>query len=70
MKAFSVCYTFESNIQWEQMTTELGTSVEEVTDEVLNRLEGSRFVTLQGDAGTCIINAALVRQVRVVDLEN
>ncbi|WP_028401994.1 hypothetical protein [Ectobacillus panaciterrae] len=67
MKEFTVCYTLDHDIKREKITKELDVKMEEVVQEVLEKMERSKYFIVTNDEGDDIINASLVRYVRVID---
>ncbi|WP_028401779.1 hypothetical protein [Ectobacillus panaciterrae] len=67
MKEFTVCYTLDNDIKWEKIIKGLDSKREEVVQEIVEKMEHSKFFIVKSDEGDYIINSSLVRYVRVVE---
>jgi CRISPR/Cas system-associated protein Cas10 (large subunit of type III CRISPR-Cas system) len=69
LKEFTVCYTLDNDIKREKIIKGLDVNREEIVQEILERLEHSKFFIVTNQGGDSIINSSLVRYVRVINEE-
>ncbi|WP_028401436.1 hypothetical protein [Ectobacillus panaciterrae] len=67
MKEFTVCYTLDNDIKREKIIKELDVKNEEVIQEVLEKMERSKYFIITTDEGDYIIDSSLVRYVSIVE---
>lgn len=66
MKEFTVCYTLDSDIKRGKLVKELNVKAEDVLQEILENMERNEYFVVNSNEGSYIINAALVRYIRIV----
>jgi hypothetical protein len=66
LKEFVVCYTLENEIKREKIMKEIDVKKEEVVQEILEKIEQSKYFIAKGDQEDYWINSSLIRYVRVL----
>lgn len=66
MKEFTVCYTFDNDIITEKMIKELDVKKEDVEQEVIEKMDHTKYFIVNNEQGNFMINSYLVRYVRIV----
>ncbi|MCM2535216.1 hypothetical protein NDK43_26250 [Neobacillus pocheonensis] len=66
MKEFTVCYTFDNDIITEIMRKELDVKKEDVEQEVIEKMDRTKYFIVNNEQGNFMINSYLVRYVRIV----
>lgn len=65
MKEFTVFYTFDDDIITEKMIKERDVKIEDVEQEVVEKMDRDKYFIVKNDQGNHLINSYLVRYVRI-----
>ena len=65
LKEFTVCYTFDNDIVIDKMIKESDVTIEDVKQEVIEKMERCRYFIVKNEIGVYMINSYLVRYVQV-----
>jgi hypothetical protein len=67
LKEFTVCYTFDNDIVIEKMYKDSDVTIEDVKQEVNEKMDRCRYFLVKNEKGVCMINSYLVRYVQVYE---
>lgn len=67
MKEFSICYTLEAEVKWEEITEKSDTKAEDILQQVLQRVANSKVHTVKSNNEEQIINTSSIRYVRIFE---
>ncbi|MGM0875637.1 MAG: hypothetical protein ACQEWV_12730 [Bacillota bacterium] len=67
MKEFSICYTLDAEVKWEEITGKSDTKAEEILQQVLQRVTNSKVYTVKNNNEEQIINTSSIRYVRIFE---
>jgi hypothetical protein len=65
LKEFTVFYTFDDDIITEKMIKERDVKIEDVEQEVVEKMDRDKYFIVKNDQGNHLINSYLVRYVRI-----
>jgi hypothetical protein len=65
LKEFTVCYTFDNDIVIEKIMKESDVTIEEVKQEIIEKMDRCRYFIVKNEKGVHMINSYLVRYVQV-----
>jgi hypothetical protein len=67
LKEFSICYTLEAEVKWEEITEKSDTKAEDILQQVLQRVANSKVHTVKSNNEEQIINTSSIRYVRIFE---
>jgi len=67
LKEFSICYTLDAEVKWEEITEKSDTKAEDILQQVLQRVANSKVHTVKSNNEEQIINTSSIRYVRIFE---
>jgi len=67
VKEYTIYYTLDDDIITEKMIKDIEVNIEEIEQEVFERMDRSKFFSVTNEQGNFLIDSYLVRYVRIVN---